>query len=43
MAVEGPMADERYRLRGMTDLERAYRKQWVKDQVHIIFSLAYIL
>ncbi|XP_067000300.1 uncharacterized protein ND-B17 [Anabrus simplex] len=31
MAIEGRMARERERLLGMTDAERAWRKQWLKD------------
>ncbi|XP_071454946.1 NADH dehydrogenase [ubiquinone] 1 beta subcomplex subunit 6 [Hetaerina americana] len=30
--IEGRMARERERLMGMTDEERAWRKQWLKDQ-----------
>ncbi|XP_059485117.1 uncharacterized protein LOC132202298 [Neocloeon triangulifer] len=30
--VAGRMVDERERLVGMTDAERAWRKQWLKDQ-----------
>jgi len=34
MDVEGPFGDERYRLTyGMTDADRALRKQWLKDQM----------
>jgi NADH dehydrogenase (ubiquinone) 1 beta subcomplex subunit 6 len=33
MAIEGRMAHERERLAGMTDAERAWRKQWLRDQV----------
>ncbi|XP_063226033.1 NADH dehydrogenase [ubiquinone] 1 beta subcomplex subunit 6 [Bacillus rossius redtenbacheri] len=32
MSIQGRMARERERLIGMTDEERAWRKQWVKDQ-----------
>lgn len=32
--IEGPLGDERYRLTvGMTDADRAYRKQWLQDQI----------
>uniref|UniRef100_A0A7R9P163 NADH dehydrogenase [ubiquinone] 1 beta subcomplex subunit 6 n=2 Tax=Timema TaxID=61471 RepID=A0A7R9P163_9NEOP len=31
--IEGRMARERERLVGMSDEERAWRKQWIKDQV----------
>lgn len=33
MAIQGRMAHERERLSGMTEAERAWRKQWLKDQV----------
>ena len=33
MSLEGPYANERARLNGtFTDLDRAWRKQWLKDQ-----------
>ena len=32
MSIEGPFCDERTRLDGMTDADRAWRKQWLKDQ-----------
>lgn len=32
MALEGRLGNVRERLLGMTDEERAYRKQWLKDQ-----------
>lgn len=31
--IEGPMKRERYRLGGMTDQERAWRKKWLTDQI----------
>ncbi|KAF2362057.1 NADH dehydrogenase 1 beta subcomplex subunit 6 [Trinorchestia longiramus] len=32
--IEGPLGNERYRLAvGMTDEDRAYRRQWLKDQI----------
>ncbi|XP_042236413.1 uncharacterized protein LOC121875783 [Homarus americanus] len=31
--IEGPFKNERTRLAGMTDADRAFRKQWLKDQV----------
>ncbi|XP_045609258.1 uncharacterized protein [Procambarus clarkii] len=31
--IEGPFKNERARLAGMTDADRAYRKQWLKDQI----------
>lgn len=31
--IEGPFKKERARLGGMTDADRAYRKQWLKDQL----------
>merc|ERR1712142_1362426 len=31
--IEGPLKNERNRLAGMTDEQRAYRKQWLKDQI----------
>ena len=32
--IEGPLGNERYRLSvGMTEEDRAYRAQWLKDQV----------
>ncbi|KAA0196194.1 hypothetical protein HAZT_HAZT008680 [Hyalella azteca] len=32
--IEGPLGNERYRLVvGMTDEDRAYRKQWLQDQI----------
>ncbi|CAG9796407.1 unnamed protein product [Diatraea saccharalis] len=33
MAIAGRVASERERCLGMTDAERAWRKQWLKDQV----------
>lgn len=33
MTIAGRMVRERERLVGMTDEERAWRKQWLKDQV----------
>lgn len=33
MTIEGRMASERERLFGMSDAERAWRAQWLKDQV----------
>lgn len=33
MPIEGSMKYERERLRGMTDKDRAWRKQWLEDQV----------
>ena len=33
MAIAGRMVSERERLLGMTDAERAWRAQWLKDQV----------
>jgi hypothetical protein len=33
MAIAGRMVRERERLHGMTDQERAWRKQWLQDQV----------
>jgi len=33
MSIQGRMAHERERLSGMTAAERAWRKQWLKDQV----------
>jgi len=33
MSIEGPTADVRYRLTSMTDIERQWRKQWLKDQI----------
>ncbi|XP_047025741.1 uncharacterized protein LOC124634286 [Helicoverpa zea] len=33
MAIAGRVAIERERCLGMTDVERAWRKQWLKDQV----------
>lgn len=32
MAIAGRLVDERERLLGMSDQERAFRKQWLKDQ-----------
>ncbi|XP_066245077.1 NADH dehydrogenase [ubiquinone] 1 beta subcomplex subunit 6 [Euwallacea similis] len=32
MAIAGRFVNERERLLGMTDAERAFRKQWLKDQ-----------
>lgn len=32
MAIAGRMVRERERLIGMTDFERNWRKQWLKDQ-----------
>lgn len=32
MAIAGRYVSERERLAGMTDEERAFRKQWLKDQ-----------
>nr|XP_053637034.1 uncharacterized protein LOC128692074 [Cherax quadricarinatus] len=31
--IQGPFKNERTRLAGMTDADRAFRKQWLKDQV----------
>ncbi|KAK7084527.1 hypothetical protein SK128_000668 [Halocaridina rubra] len=31
--IEGPFKSERNRLAGMTDADREYRKQWLKDQI----------
>jgi NADH dehydrogenase (ubiquinone) 1 beta subcomplex subunit 6 len=31
--IAGRLVNERERLRGMTDDERAWRRQWVKDQI----------
>jgi NADH dehydrogenase (ubiquinone) 1 beta subcomplex subunit 6 len=32
--IEGPLGNERYRLTvGMTDEDRAYRRQWLQDQI----------
>ncbi|XP_045135537.1 uncharacterized protein LOC123518662 isoform X2 [Portunus trituberculatus] len=31
--IQGPWKDERVRLAGMTDADRAFRKQWLKDQI----------
>ncbi|XP_071539840.1 uncharacterized protein ND-B17 [Panulirus ornatus] len=31
--IEGPFKRERARLEGMTDADRAYRRQWLKDQI----------
>ncbi|XP_063607510.1 uncharacterized protein LOC134782094 [Penaeus indicus] len=31
--IEGPFKNERTRIAGMTDADRAYRKQWLKDQI----------
>ncbi|XP_059617897.1 NADH dehydrogenase [ubiquinone] 1 beta subcomplex subunit 6 [Phlebotomus argentipes] len=33
MAIAGRLVRERERLFGMTDAERAWRKQWLKDQI----------
>lgn len=33
MGIQGRMALQRERMLGMTDAERAWRAQWVKDQV----------
>lgn len=33
MTIVGRVASERERCLGMTDAERAWRKQWLKDQV----------
>lgn len=33
MAIAGRVAIERERCLGMTDVERAWRKQWLKDQI----------
>ncbi|XP_059051028.1 NADH dehydrogenase [ubiquinone] 1 beta subcomplex subunit 6 [Achroia grisella] len=33
MAIAGRVASERERCLGMTDAERAWRKQWLKDQI----------
>lgn len=33
MAIAGRVASERERCIGMTDSERAWRKQWLKDQI----------
>lgn len=33
MAIAGRVASERERCMGMTDVERAWRKQWLQDQV----------
>lgn len=32
MSIEGPYANERNRVEGMTDEDRAWRKKWLKDQ-----------
>lgn len=34
--IEGPFKRERARVEGMTDADRAYRKQWLKDQVSLL-------
>ncbi|XP_050717376.1 uncharacterized protein LOC126999042 isoform X2 [Eriocheir sinensis] len=31
--IEGPWKNERVRLAGMTDADRAFRRQWLKDQI----------
>jgi len=31
--IEGPFKNERTRIAGMTDADRAYRRQWLKDQI----------
>lgn len=33
MSIEGPYARERNRVEGMTDADRQWRKQYLKDQV----------
>lgn len=33
MTIAGRVASERERCLGMTDVERAWRKQWLQDQV----------
>lgn len=33
MSIQGRYASERERLVGMTDVERAWRKQWLEDQI----------
>lgn len=33
MAIAGRMVSDRERCMGMTDAERSWRKQWLKDQV----------
>ena len=33
MSIQGRLARERERLVGMTDEERAWRRQWIHDQV----------
>jgi len=33
MQIQGPTSDVRYRLSSMTDIERQWRKQWLKDQI----------
>jgi len=32
MNIEGPMANENHRMRGMTEEDRRWRKQWFQDQ-----------